>query len=316
MADPYLEAHRQRSAAIQMRRLQEQQAQFAYRQQALQAEQQRRAGMEQAQYQRSLSESEQRRQLAERGLGLREREGRERMRRDAQERARRELNDRRGALKPGYRWNAQDQMKQELVPGGPEETKLRAAHAEDLAKLAAINSGSQAIVGRMGSILRPSNKSWGFEPNFGWLPAYATRLLPGKPSDTRVELEQLEELSQAAGLGEIKGRSGQSIGAITEREWPKLASQYLKLSPMMSEKGAENMMNQGRRQVLNMRNKELEAYQNEWRGTPFYKENPLSVPPVHTEGKERGIPKTFAFGQEVWDSLTPEEKGLWMPGLK
>jgi len=252
--------------------------------------------------------------LRARQVAAEERRLEEESRRKAQTEAEREIDRRRGALRPGYRWKVDNPMQMELIPGGPEEQKMRAAHAEDLARAQAINNASQALVGRIGSILRPSAKG-AFNSNFGGYNALLTQYLPGQTQDVRSEIEQLKSMLKTAGLSDIRGRSGQSIGAITEREWPVLAEQILRLSPLMSEGDAIKELSGTRRQLLNMRNKEFRQYQNEWEPTPFYQKNVNTMPPIETQGRMKGIPKTFSHGEEVWNNLTPEEKELWVPGI-
>jgi hypothetical protein len=193
-----------------------------------------------------------------------------------------------------------------------EHLRQQGLHAQDLSTLEAIQDNMKNIIGRMGSI----QSSPGFESNFGMLPEAVTRYIPGKNYNTLVELEQLEDMAKTSGLGQIRSGSGQSIGTITEREWPIIAGQLLKLNVGLTDKAARDMLGTARRSLLNMRNRELREYQNKWKDTPFYKEQPFPVPPVETEGKAAGIPKTFAHGQQVWDFLTPEEKALWLPGLE
>lgn len=224
-----------------------------------------------------------------------------------------------GKLQPGYRWksdNPDDPMalESELIPGGGAWQKQKGDHAGDLAKLESINNATAAIVSRIGSILRPSNRG-GFEANFGMIPEVATRYLPGENYDTLNEIHQLQAMLKTAGLGDIRGRSGQSIGAITEKEWQTLADQIARLGVGMSDEAALRELSNIRRQMLNLRNKEYRAYSQEWQGTPFYQKNPIPIPAMHEKGKMAGVPKTFAHGQEVWDNLTDEEKELWLPGI-
>lgn len=321
MADPYLRNLQARRLMMEMQARaaaqQQAQARFAEMQAAHQGQQQAQAQAQALQAQR-LAQSG---QLGAAGLMLREREfthrqaaDAERMRREAVAEKEAKLNRLRGTLRPGYRWSAQDPMQMELIPGGPEEQKMRGSHAEDLARAQAINNATQALVGRIGSILRPSAKG-AFNSNFGGYNALVTQYLPGQTQDVRSEIEQLKSMLKTAGLSDIRGRSGQSIGAITEREWPVLAEQILRLNPLMSEPEAVKELGAARRQLLNMRNKELRQYQNEWEPTPFYQKNISTMPPIETQGRMKGIPKTFGHGEEVWNNLTPEEKELWVPGI-
>lgn len=322
-ADPYLRrlqvmnAMRAAQQAEHTRRLHE--AQFAAQQEERMRQEAHRQAMEARLRQQGVFQA----QLGQQGLDLRREQFQRQWERDKEEmrlkreaEARAAVDRQRGALRPGYRWNAQNPMQQELIPGGPEEQKMKAAHAEDLAKIEAINNATAGIVSRIGSIMRPSAQG-AFNSNFGGYNAkLLTQFLPGQTQDVKAEIEQLKAMLKTAGLADIRGRSGQSIGAITEREWPVLAQQIANLDPLMSEPAAREALMSIRRSMLNMRNKDLRQYEGEWSGTPFYQKTPIPMPPIEAEGKRKGMPKTFAHGPEVWDNLTDEEKSLWVPGLK
>lgn len=321
MADPYLRQLQARNLMLRMQAEQRAREQFAQMQAARQAQMAQQQAAQQGGLDlraQALAQSGQFNQanilLRAREVAARERYMREQSARQAEQERQREMDRKRGALRPGYRWNAEDPMKMELVPGGPEEQKMRGAHAEDLARAQSINNATQALIARVGSILRPSNKS-GFQGNFGMIPEFATRYLPGKNYNTLTELEQLQDMLKTSGLNDIRGRSGQSIGAITEREWPILAGQLAKLNVGMTDDAARTELMNLRRRLLGMRNKEFEQYKNEWSPTPFYQKTVTPVPQVEMQGPAQGIPKTFGHGKEIWDNLTPEEKELWMPGI-
>ena len=202
-----------------------------------------------------------------------------------------ELAARRGTLKPGYRWQQGNPLQQELIPGGPEEAKLRAAHSGDVSKLQSVNNSTRELVKTIDYILDPKNKS-GFEANFGGWNAYLTRLLPdvipgfARTGDVSTAVERLTELAETSGLGGIRGGSGQSVGAITEREWPKFAAQLLKTSPRLNEDTARQVLKDARATAMDLRNRELGAYENEWKPTPFYAPDPFRAPVGPSLGRQ------------------------------
>lgn len=221
-----------------------------------------------------------------------------------------DLAAQRGSLKQGYRWKGANPLEQELIPGGPEEAKLRGAHAEDVGKLQSINSTALEVAKLIDYITAPKNKS-GFTSNFGGYNAYLTQQVPSnvpgfaRTADVKTALERLEEMAQTLGLGDIRGRSGQSVGSISEKEWPKLGAQLLKLSPRIEEDTAQQWLKDLKTRILQTRNREMQAYQSEWEPTPFYSKDPLRVKAQGPGGPPQGVDSAD------WDAMTPQERGLW-----
>ena len=216
MADFLQSVMAQRRMAQQRAMQQQVLQQRAMQQRSLEEQRQRQWQQQQAVQQRIMGQNEIGNNLAERGLRAREDENRSRETDRRRTLDRLDLASRRGTLKPGYRWKQDDQFSQELIPGGPEWTKLRAAHAEDLAKLQSINEASQDIVQRTGRVLQPGVEG-GFNANFGGYNALLTKHFPEwvtgfkGTQDVKAELEGLEKYRMATGLGDIRGRTGQSV---------------------------------------------------------------------------------------------------------
>ena len=305
MADPFAMRDRAASRAIQMQRLR------------LAAEAEAR---QQAMAQQGLAARQAEMQARQQGLQMQERqfgraESNDQFRNEMAWRQYKQQQEQNKAQMASRAAESAERRATREAAEKKERMRLQGIHAQDLSNLEAINSSVQGLIGRMGSIQRPSNRG-GFKGNFGMFPEAVTRYLPGENYDTKTELEQLEEMAKVSGLGSVRAQAGQSVGTITEREWPIMASQLMKLNVGQTDKAAEGMMGTARRNLLNMRNRELREYQNKWKGDPLYKDQPFSVPPVETQGKMAGIPKTFGHGQEIWDHLTPEEKALWLPGME
>ena len=282
-------------------RMMQQRALDGWRQQqaAMQAQAQAQAQQRFEAQQRLLMGNQARADLREQRRAEAERASRERL----------ELEIRRGKLQPGYRWKTPDSTEQELIPGGAEWTKQRAAHAGDLNKLQSIGNSIEEFTKVIDYILDPKNAS-GFSSNFGGWNAYLTRLLPNvipgfaRTSDVSSAVDRLTEMAETTGLSSIRGGSGQSVGAITEREWPKFAAQLLKLSPRLEEDTARKVLGDARATALDMRNRELRAYESEWGPSPFMSKDPLGrgaapdAPPPGVDPKD-------------WKYLTPAEKAKW-----
>lgn len=316
MADLYTRQLAQRNAylrELQMRN------QDVIRQQALGQVQQRAAQQAEqwgATHQRNLTKDQWEAQMRVAEFRQRQMEAaqRARERQDAISRQEtRDLEARRGRLSPDHRWSASDPLKQELIPNSKTWGDLQTKHAKDVSQLRSIDSSTNELLGVINYILDPKNKS-GFESNFGGYNAYLTRLLPNiipgfaRTSDVSSALERLQEMAEVSGLGAVRGNSGQSVGAITEREWPKFASQILKTSPRMEEDTARMWLNQVKQTAADIRNREVEEYTNAWKGKPFYVENPLAgriAPATVNPAVPQGI------DAKDWEYMTPEQRALW-----
>ena len=310
MADPFSRQIAQQRLLLEMARRQAAERQFAMQQQRLGQSQ----NLQGAQFQRGLNNDEWNRRARLEEFNQRERQlqMQERLKRDElRRRQNADMEARRRKLKPGFRWKASNPMEQEYIPGGPEFVKARGQHAEDLNKLQSIGSSTDEFVKILDYITDPKNKS-GFTSNFGGFNAYLTRMLPNvipgfaKTGDVSTALERLNEMAEVSGLGQTRGRAGQGVGSITEREWPKFAAQILKLSPRLEEDTARNVLANARQTAMDIRNREMRAYEGEWADTPFVSKNPLA-PPQGADAPPAGV------APEDWKYMTPAEKAKWQP---
>lgn len=310
MPDFLANVYRQRQMAAQERYRQMEYQRHMLQQRALEEQRMRQAQQQQGVQQRIMGQNDFGNQLRIMEMNQRAEEAR---RRDAEQAKRdelRQLQAERGPLRPGWRWKGPQSREQELIPNGPAWTQMQQQHAKDLEALLTINNGVERFIGRLGNVMKPSNKG-GFEGNFGMIPEVLTRYLPGENYDTKVQLDQLENMAKTSELRGIRDTGG-AIGSITEKEWPLIASRLQEFSVGMTDKAARDMFGVSRRELLNMRNRELQSYRNKWKGTPFYQETPTPIPAMD---EKTGIPKTFGYGEDVWKHLTDEERNLWLPGM-
>ena len=117
-------------------------------------------------------------------------------------------------------------------------------------------------------ILSPKNAE-AFNSNFGGYSAYATRLQSGDVARVRNALTTMASNLKAAGLEEF--RSGGSIGAMTEKEWPIVEKQIASLSPEMSAEDARATIADVKRRLKRMRDDAHELYTDTWGQTQYVK---------------------------------------------
>ena len=327
MADPYtqrlatyryLQARQQ--AAMQQRAMQEREARMRADMQQRGSMGQQRLGFEQQRLNQGAQGQSDTNARFRAQYEQNERFKREEANRRAGIETRAALDARRGRLQPGNRWRADDATQQELIPGGKEYAEFQTKHAKDINTLRSVDSSTKELVGVINYITDPKNKQ-GFASNFGGWNAYVTRLLPNiipgfsHTSDVGAAVDRLQEMAEISGLSQVRGQAGQSVGQITEREWPKFASQLLKLNPRVDEDTARMWLKQFKQNALDIRNRELETYKDTWKEKPFMAKDPLAygarpsatVNPAEAQGGE--VPP--GISPDDWKYVTPAEKAQW-----
>jgi hypothetical protein len=198
-------------------------------------------------------------------------------------------------LKPGERWSEERQVV-EQVPGSAAFIEQQKKHAGDLNATKTAQTSTKWGTGRIDKILDPKNKT-GFENSFGGFTAYGTKQFSGNTATVQSEIDSLKSDLKNRGLQII--RSGGSIGAITEKEWPIIESMIATLSPKMDIKDARELLEEVRAKFEALENLAVEKYNDQWQGTQYHK--PVSTsggagsstgatanPPIYaTNGKDR-----------------------------
>jgi hypothetical protein len=170
-------------------------------------------------------------------------------------------------LKPGERWNEEKQVV-EQVPGSAAFIEQQKKHGADLNAVKTTQTSTNWGTSRIDKILDPKNKT-GFENNFGGFSAYGTKEFSGNTALVKSELDSLKSDLKNRGLQII--RSGGSIGAITEKEWPIIESMIATLSPKMDVKDARDVLNEVRAKFEALENLAAEKYNDQWQGTQYHK---------------------------------------------
>jgi hypothetical protein len=170
-------------------------------------------------------------------------------------------------LKPDERWNETKQVV-EQVPGSAAFIEQQKKHAGDLNAVKTAQTSTQWGTSRIDKILSPDNKK-GFENNFGGFTAYGTKEFSGNTALVKTEIDSLKSDLKNRGLQII--RSGGSIGAITEKEWPIIESMIATLSPKMDVKDARDVLNEVRAKFEALENLAAETYNDQWQNTQYHK---------------------------------------------
>jgi hypothetical protein len=170
-------------------------------------------------------------------------------------------------LKPGERWNETSQSV-EQVPGSAAFIEQQKKHGGDLGALKTVQATTKWGTGRIDKILDPKNKT-GFENNFGGFTAYGTKEFSGNTALVKSELDSLKSDLKNRGLQLF--RTGGSIGAMTEKEWPIVESMLATLTPKMDANDARNVLREVRAKFEALENLATEKYNDQWQNTQYHK---------------------------------------------
>jgi hypothetical protein len=170
-------------------------------------------------------------------------------------------------LKPGEVWDATKQTVKQ-IPGSAEYNKQSKAHGTDYNAAKTVLSKMDNAVSKVNEILDPKNKS-GFENNFGGYNAAVSRMFTGNTATVRKNIESLKADMKSAGLELV--RSGGSIGALTEREWPMLEAQIDAIDYMLDEDAAKAAFERVKSTFNRIKDQAKDTYQTTWGETQYYK---------------------------------------------
>lgn len=173
-------------------------------------------------------------------------------------------------LKPGERINPTTGAI-EATPGSAEFIKQSKSHGADYATLKGIQAQSKLATDKIDSLLDPKNKS-AFSNLFGGYNAYVSQLFSGETANLKSRLDSLKDNLKTAGLQLIKQGSGQSIGQITQTEWPILERMISKLDPTLTEQEAALRLGEIKTFMEQLETRAREQYEVTWGETQFKKD--------------------------------------------
>ncbi len=170
-------------------------------------------------------------------------------------------------LKPGETWDSTTQTVKQ-IPGSAEFNKQSKVHGTDYNAAKTVVSKMDNAIKKVDEILAPKNAS-GFENNFGGYNAAVSRMFTGNTATVRKNIDSLKADMKSAGLELV--RSGGSIGALTEREWPMLEAQIDAIDYMLDEDAAKAAFDRVKSTFERIKNQAKDTYQTTWGETQYYK---------------------------------------------
>lgn len=170
-------------------------------------------------------------------------------------------------LKQGERYNPETE-RVEAIPGSDLYIAQSQKHQKDAKAVEGVASKSDDAIKNINEMLDPKNEE-GFNNNFGGYSAYITNKLTGNTAKVASMLEKFKSNMKAAGLELF--RTGGSIGAMTEKEWPIVQNEIAALSPKMEVEDAREAMKNIAARLQRIKDSAYEIYSDTWGQTQFYR---------------------------------------------
>jgi hypothetical protein len=172
-------------------------------------------------------------------------------------------------LAQGEVWN-KEAGRVDAVPGSGAYIKRSQEHSEDVTGLDATKDKTEYAIDNIKKMLSDENKE-GFSANFGGYKTTLTSRAAGKAADFKGMLDTFKSNIKAAGLEAF--RAGGSIGAMTEKEWPIVASEIASLDGWMTEDNARNVMRNVIARMERIKKNSERVYDTTWGETQFHPKN-------------------------------------------
>ena len=176
-------------------------------------------------------------------------------------------------LQKGEVWN-REAGRVDAVPGSAAFITRSQNHAEDVTALNALKEKSDEAILNIKKMLDPKNKE-GFQANFGGVGTTVTSRMPGKAADFKGMLDTFKSNMKSAGLEMM--RSGGSIGAMTQKEWPIVEAEMASLDGWMTEENARNVMENIVARLARIKKSSENVYDMTWGETQFHPKNKKST---------------------------------------
>jgi hypothetical protein len=176
-------------------------------------------------------------------------------------------------LAQGEVWN-KEAGRVDAVPGSAAYIKRSQDHAGDVTALNAVKEKTDEAIVNITKMLSDENKE-GFQANFGGMGTTVTSRMAGKPKDFKGMLDTFKSNMKSAGLEMM--RSGGSIGAMTEKEWPIVEAEMASLDGWMTEENARNVMRNVAARLARIKKSSENVYDMTWSETQFHPKNKKST---------------------------------------
>lgn len=176
-------------------------------------------------------------------------------------------------LAQGEVWN-KEAGRVDAVPGSAAYIRRSQEHAGDVTALNAVKEKTDEAIVNITKMLSDENKE-GFQANFGGMGTTVTSRMAGKPKDFKGMLDTFKSNMKSAGLEMM--RSGGSIGAMTEKEWPIVEAEMASLDGWMTEENARNVMRNVAARLARIKKSSENVYDMTWGETQFHPKNKKST---------------------------------------
>lgn len=166
---------------------------------------------------------------------------------------------------PGYRYKEDGSM--EPIPGGPADLKIKQGKEKELAAKQSVANVVDAEIANINKLIGPRTLDKNGQPVFKLHPGVKSAVgsvdvkfptfLPDT-ADAEALIESLQSKASIDALRDIRAGGSQSVGQITEREWPRLESMKATLQMKQSDAQFPASLHEYREELLRLK-KEAEA---------------------------------------------------------
>lgn len=163
----------------------------------------------------------------------------------------------------GYRWK--EDGSQEPIPGGPVDIKNKKTAVVESKALESTNSIIDAEIRNIDKLIGSEDGKVKPHPGLNSMLGSVDARIPSVLTDTRnaeALLESLQSKASIAALRDIRSGGSQSIGQITEREWPRLENMKATLQMYQDEKQFTKNLKEYRDELMRMKGHAQSAYED------------------------------------------------------
>jgi hypothetical protein len=180
-------------------------------------------------------------------------------------------------------------------PNTPGFIAANQKHGKDWNQKEFINTKADFVQDKINYILDPK-QSKGFQRNFGEnYSAYLTGNFPDA-QDVRTQIDSLKASLKNAGLDMMK--TGGSIGAMSEREWPIVEGVLATITPGLSEDEAKARLKEAYDRVEVIRNLGSNNYESTWSNSQFFNPKTSKEMQAEKEAAKKNKEVSGGKGQE------------------
>lgn len=182
----------------------------------------------------------------------------------------------------GFRPRADGSGEFEPIPGGPADIKLKTQQKKEIDAKQKLDSLLDAEIGNIdkiiGSVDGKKKPHPGLSAMTGYIQSKIPAIIKGQDAQNALSLHNsLKSKASINALREIRSGGSQSIGQITEREWPRLEQMKVALDEAQSEEQYVQQLKEYRDELMLMKRNAESALSVEQSSSTSSQDDPLGI---------------------------------------